>query len=325
MARGLSFALALSAAACGFGNDVGHSGAYKSVISTRVTDSALYPLQSFLVLEHDQRVSQLRLYCFTGNLRRADLGLEDLRRIALRFGGFTMAFDAPEERIAVADAADAGVDDADAGPITGRGAALEARVGDQAVTLVRLDDKSLFRSGAARFLTALRTSEYMVDAYFGVLDAPDKLPEVAVDSLGIFYTSALESAKPELVRTDALLGFGYVTRADYLVFELAQGQRRKADKSRVDALVRTLLEPGASYALSPALLTDVAGQGCWSPERPIEARVHQITRSYEQQATAAGGDWAVSYERIEVVSIPSSEWRALLGEPRQFSYCDNFE
>jgi hypothetical protein len=92
--------------------------------------------------------------------------------------------------------------------------------------------------------------------------------------------------------------------------------------SRVDALVRTLVEPGASYALSPGLLTDVAAQGCWSRERPVEARVHQVARSYQQRA---GGDWAVSYERIEVVPIPSEEWTALLGTPRPLGYCDNFE
>ena len=322
MLRAPCFALALSVAACGFGNDVGQIGGYEVARGTRVTDSALYPLASFMVIEHDLGFHQLRLYCFTGQLRRADLGLEDLRRIALRFGGFAMAFDAPQQRVRLADDLDAGVEDTDAGAIEGHGAPLEARVGDQAVMLVKLDDKSLFRSGASRYLTSVRTSEYAVNAYVGVVDAEDTVPEISIESLGIHYASALESAKPGLVRTEKLLGFSYVTRADYLVFELAQAQRRKADQSGVDALVRTLLEPGASYALSPALLTNVAAQGCWSRERPIEARVRQVARSYQQRW---GGDWAVSFERIEVVSVPSEEWTALLGDTRPFGYCDNFE
>jgi hypothetical protein len=322
MLRPLSIALALSVAACGFGNDVGQTGGYEIARGTRVTDSALYPLRSFLVVEQDARVKQLRVYCFTGDLRRADVGLEDLRRIALRFGGFAMAFDAPQERVQITEDSDAGVEDADAGPIAGHGAPLEARVGEQTLMLVKLDDKGLFRSGASRYLTAVRTSEYVVNAYVGVLDAQETVPKIAIESLGIEYASALESAQPGLVRTDALLGFSYVTRADYLMFELAQTQRRKADKSRVDALVRTLVQPGGSYALSPALLTNVAAQGCWSREGPIEGRVRQVARSYQQRFD---GDWAVSFERIEVVSIPSEEWTALLGEPRPLGYCENFE
>lgn len=80
----------------------------------------------------------------------------------------------------------------------------------------------------------------------------------------------------------------------------------------MDALVRSLVAPGSPYALSPTLLTDVAGQGCWSRERPLEARIRQVTRSYQQRAPEAGGDWAVSYERIEVVPIASERRTALL-------------
>src|SRR5689334_12141819 len=102
MLRALCITLGLSVAACGFGNDVGQTGGYEIARAARVTDSALYPLESFVVLEQDMRTQQLRIFCFTGDLRRADVGLEDLRRIALRFGGFAMAFDAPQERVTLA-------------------------------------------------------------------------------------------------------------------------------------------------------------------------------------------------------------------------------
>jgi hypothetical protein len=322
MRRQVGIALALGVAACGFGRGVGQSGAYENVPSTHVTDTAVYPLQSLLIIEHDQRVQQARIYVFRGNLRAADVGLEDLRRVALRFGAFVMAFDAPQGRVAVSDELDAGVEDADAGPIVGHAEPLSARVGDQAVTLVRLDDKTLFRSGASRYLTGVRTTEYEVAAYFGVVPAPDVWPEVTIDKLGIAFAGAPGTAQPELVRTPTLIGLSYTTTADYLVVELVQSQRRKLDGSRVDALVRTALAPGVAYALSPRLLTDVAGQGCWSRERPVEARVRQIARSYQQQPR---GDWAVSYERIEVVPIATDDWTALLGELRAPAYCSDLD
>jgi hypothetical protein len=279
------------------------------------------------VIEHDLRVKQVRIYVFAGNLRAADLGFEDLRRIALRHGTFAMAFTAPQAHVEVAatDSLDAGVEDADAGPIVGPAEPLAARVGDRALTLVRLNDQTLFRSGASRYLTAVSTSAYEVSAYLGVIDAPESLPAVTVERLGIAFAGALGSAKPQLERTDALIGLSYQTSADYLVFELAQGKRRKADASRVDALVRTSLAPGTPYAVSRALLTDVAGQGCWSREHALEASVHQISRNYQQRTNAAGGDWAVSYERIEVVRIAAEHWTMLLGEPQRPSYCNDLE
>jgi hypothetical protein len=50
-----------------------------------------------------------------------------------------------------------------------------------------------------------------------------------------------------------------------------------------------------------------------------------IIRSYQRRAKAAGGDWAVSYEHIEPVSIPAEHWTIAAGEPRRPGYCDDLE
>jgi hypothetical protein len=265
-------AFALGCSACGFGRDVGQSGGYEIIPSTRVTDTALYPLSSLLIIEQDLRIQQTRLYLFTGNLRGADLGFEDLRRIGLRFSSFVMAFDAPIGRISVADDVDAGVAaDEDAGPIASHGSALMAQVGEQEVRLVRLDDKGLIRSLGSRYLTSVSSSDYDVAAYFGVADASDPLPKVSIASLNMQFAPELRSADLELVQNEMLLGITYTSAADYLTFELVQTKHRTSDDSSVDALVRTELAPGIPYALSPRLVSDVAGQGCWSRERAIEA------------------------------------------------------
>jgi hypothetical protein len=325
MPRLITLALALTCAACGFGRDVGQSAGYEIIPNTHVTDTALYPLSSLLLIEHDLRLEQTRLYLFTGDLRGADLGLEDLRRVALRFSSFAMAFDSPIARVQVdADAdLDAGVaGDEDAGPIVSHGTALMALVGARTVPLVRLDDTGLFRSYASRYLTSVSSPDYDVAAYFGVTDAPATLPQVSIPSLGMRFTPNLASAELKLVQNEMLLGLTYTSAADYLTFELVQEKRRASDGSEVDALVRTLLAPGIPYGLSARLVNDVAGQGCWSSDRPIEARVHQVVRSYQLRAPRAPGDSAVSYERIEKLEIAPPRWTVLLGPARPSPYCD---
>jgi hypothetical protein len=75
--------------------------------------------------------------------------------------------------------------------------------------------------------------------------------------------------------------------------------------------------------VSSRLLTNVAGQGCWSRERPIQARVRQIARRYQRQA---GGDWAVIYQRTDGLELDPDTWTALLsGDIQPVSYCDQYK
>jgi hypothetical protein len=164
-----------------------------------------------------------------------------------------------------------------------------------------------------------------VAAYFGVTDAPETLPKVSIPSLSMQFTPPIGSAQLELVQNEMLLGITYTSAADYLTFELAQNKHRTSDGSSVDALVRTLLAPGIPYGLSPRLVSDVAGQGCWSTDRAIEARVHQVVRSYQLRAPRAPGDSAVSYERIERLTIGPERWTVLAKQPQLAPYCDQLQ
>jgi hypothetical protein len=303
--------LGVCCAACGFGRDVQQSGSYESVPSTYVTDSALYPLEKLLIVEQDTLVGQTRFYLFQGDLRAADLGFQDLRRIAAQFGGFSMAFERPRAHVDALEEGDA---------------ALNAQLGEHDFPLQRLADDALDATQARRYLASVSTTDYKIAAYFGATDDADTLPALTIDALGIQFDPNLASSEPELMPGDARFEVAYESDADYLEFELAQAITPRdpaATVTAVDALVRTTLAPGARYVVSTRLLTNVAGQGCWSRERPIQARVRQIARRYERQA---GSDWAVIHQRTDGVELDPGTWTALLaGDIVPVSYCDAYE
>jgi hypothetical protein len=261
---------------------------------------------------------------FRGDLRTADLGLEDFRRIVARHGGFQMVFDATTKRI-----------EEDA--IKTKGKTLAAKFGDRDLSLAKLNDASLQKSGATRWLASASSTDYDVAAYFSVIDSADALSPIEISRAGIDYEP--DDASPELkfVRDDEKIGLEYQTSADYVVVELVQPITKKpeedgkaddagvgdeAEDMTLDALVRTSLAPGTAYEVNPPLLTDVAGQGCWSRERTIEARLHQIFRRYQPQAA---GDWAVVYERIDAIEVSVDDWTALLGDLKLPTYCKDYE
>jgi hypothetical protein len=306
----------LAAVSCGFGHDVAQDGDYVIVPPEAVTDSAPYSLETLLRIERDVKLSQTRLYCFRGDLRSADLGLEDLRRVAARHGGFQMAFDAAKERLEDDDA------------VESHGKALAARVGSQNIELVRLDDKGLKQSGAARFLSSVSSTDYAVAAYFGVIEGDGELGTISIERAGLEYARDDSDASPNLEfnRDDAKIELKYQTSADFVVVELAQGIQEKThdaqDATPLDALVRTSLPPDTPYVVMPTLLTNVAGQGCWKRSRPLEARLHQVSRRYQMRSR---GDWAVVYERIDSLEVGSGEWTALLGDVKPSPYCKDYE
>jgi len=258
---------------------------------------------------HARRTDPLLLV--RGDLRAADLGFEDLRRIAAQHGGFAMAFDRPREHVAALETRDG---------------ELSAQLADSDFTLQRLDDDALDATQARRYLASVSSTDYKISAYFGASDDTDRLPALTIESLGIAFESRLMPAQPELMPGDARFELTYKSDADYLEVELAQAiTPRDPDASvkSVDGLVRTSIATGTHYIVPARLLSNVASQGCWSPERPIQARVRQIARRYQRQA---GGDWAVIQQRTDGLELEPDSWTALLaGEIQPLGYCDAYE
>ena len=323
MRRVLALSAALLAGSCGFGHDVAQSGSYVIVPSTPVTDSAPYPLATLLIVQRDVGLGQTRFYAFRGELGRADLGIEDLRRVATRFGAPQMAFDPELKRFEPDDVPKS------------RGNPLAAQLGPDAeneLSLVRLNDNGLQATGATRWLARVSSTDYDVTAYFGLLDNADAIP-IAIGRAGLDFEPPDDAPELKFTRDDEKIALEFASKADYVVIELVQPiEEKKADDDDdeadggtdariLDGLVRTSLAPSTKYQVSAKLLTDVAGKGCWSPDRPLQARLHQFFRRYEQQAK---GDWAVVYERIDSVEIGADDWTALLGDPTPANYCRDF-
>jgi hypothetical protein len=321
---GLLLLAAVTSAACGFGNDVAQDGSYVIVPPTPVTDSAPYPLASLLYVQHDVKLAQTRLFLFRGDLRMADLGLEDLRRIAARHGGFEMGFD-PEHK------------PLEDGAIRSGRKPVTATLGDQSLALTRLDDKGLIASGANRWLASVSSTDYDVVANFGVIDSDVTLTPIRIPRAGIDYEPNDVSPELALVRNEEKIALEYQSEADFVTIELVQpitekaeeaddkngdGEEDEAEPKTLDALVRTTLAPGTAYAVTKPLLTDVAGKGCWSRERTIEARLHQTSRHYQRRSR---GDWAVVYERIDSLEVSVEDWTALLAEPKPATYCQDYQ
>lgn len=345
----VALAFACIASACGFGHDVEHNGTYTVRPSAKVTDSAPYPLETLLFVQYDVKLAQTRLYAFRGDLRRADLGIEDLKKIAYRHGGSQMAFDAPTRRL------DADVN----GEVKGRGKPLRARVGDRDLELVRLDDSCLPLSGADRYLRSVTSIDYRIAAYFGVIDSAEMPDLIELGSAGLRYEPNTSTPELQFEHDDTQGKLKFQAAADYVVVELVQQIKRKpmpadggmddagaadaavpdagvsddedagtnacrplATDDTVDALVRTTLAPNSEYLVTRPFMTDVAGQGCWSHERPLQARLHQIARSYQPRAS---GDAAIVYERMDEIELASEAWTSLLDGSKSSEYCVNFE
>lgn len=306
----LALWLACCCGACGFGNSVEQFGNYESVPTTYVTDSAVYPLASLLIVEQDLIVEQTRLYCFRGDLRRADLGFQDLRRIATTFGSSAIAFDLRREHL---DAPEE------------REGALQAEVGEDTIALQRLDDEGLFATGARRYLTSVSSPDYAVSAYFGVIEGADPLPAIRIEQAGIDFEPKLDSAALEPEAGDERIQFTYEASADYVIAELLQGlQRRETDDDApaLDGLVRTTLAPGTPYIVSSRFMSVSAGQSCWSRERAITMRLRQVARRYQQ---AMHGAWAVIHERSEGLELEPAAWTALASDVQAPGYCQAYE
>lgn len=292
------------------------------VPSTPVTDSAPYPLSTLLIVQRDFGLAQTRFYAFRGQLGRADLGIEDLRRVALRFNAFQMAFEPVPERF-----------EPDGLPKS-RGNPLVAKLsrdGGSDLTLIRLNDDSLHETGATRWLARVSSTDYDVSAYFGVIDTTEPA-SIEIARAGLDYEPPDAAPDLKVTRDEEEFSVEFDSYADFVVVELAQPIQAKLKEDAEedagtepfiqDGLVRISNAPSTKYRATRALITDVAGQGCWSREQPIQVRLRQFFRRYQQRAK---GDWAVVYERIDALEISAEEWTALLEDPTPANYCKDYE
>lgn len=323
-----ALALSLTLAACGLDGQVGNSGEYAFLPGSHVVDTAGRPLSRLMIVEEDRATERARVYLFDGELGAAGLGVADLRRLARDQGRFQMAFDAPT--------AELGDDVPAAGDPR-----LRIEADGESLELARVDDDGLYASGGSRWLRTLDSQDYDVGLHFGLIeleeDAP--LPELEVQDGGPTLSSRLGpapltfSVEPDEERI--ALRYGELPGADYLIIELVQPIARvpaddvEADADAgvpeeeiVDALVRTYLAPGGEYLASYFLFNDVFGQGCWSSERPIIARLTQVARSYEQ---TPAGDRAVIHRRTDALELPPERWLEALQDPTPRDYCDRYQ
>jgi hypothetical protein len=177
----------------------------------------------------------------------------------------------------------------------------------------------------------VNTTDYDVSAYFGMIDNAEPML-IAISRAGLDYEPPADDPELAFERDDEKISLEFTSKADYVVIELVQpivetktmedDEDAGTEPRILDGLVRTLLSPATKYQVGPELLTDVAGKGCWSREQPIEARLHQFFRRYQQRAK---GDWAVVYERIDRLEVSVEDWTALLGDPTPSAYCKDFE
>jgi hypothetical protein len=305
---------ALLASGCSFDNRVGADGEYAFLPNASTDDLAPYPLQHLLIVEDDAETNRAFVYLFAGELQKAALGLPDLRRIALGYGGFAMAFDPPRSRY---------LDEL----VEARGEPLMLTPdGGDPVPLVRLDDTGLGQSGASRWLSSVSSDDYDVRAYFAAIERDGAFPAFAIEDgkTEIAFEPQLE--EPELdvtIEDDTLtLDYGKAEHADSLTFDLWQRiAAKKEPHSEVEAAVRTLLPPGGVYGANAALVTDAAGKGCWSADRPLGVRVAQLARHY----TSKNDGLATVHVKLDATYLDPEEWTPLLAKPKPADYCKDYE
>jgi hypothetical protein len=333
MAHRTAAVFALGLAACSLGGDVSQDGEYVFLPGSHVVDTVAYPLEHLMVIEDDGDTGRAYVYLFSGQLGRAGLGLPDVRRLAAQSQGFQMAFETPRARYADA-------------PVPSRGLPLTLRMGDQSFELSRLDDDGLTQSGARRWLSSTDSGDFEVRAYFGVLSHHAPLTELAIELPDdeLSFEPELTPSMPAATVADETLHVAFLgddriepepLHADNLVVDLwqaitpadaaggsADDDAGVAPAVETEAIVRLTVPTGGEYTAGAPLVTDAAGKGCWSAERPLAVRVDQVFRRYLPRGK---GDLAVIHHRFDGTTLAAAQWTPLLAEPDQARYCEGFE
>lgn len=307
------FTLALQG--CNMQADVENLGGYTFLPGAPVVDTPAMPLRHLVLVERDTADGHTLVYYFAGDLGVAGLGLEDLRRRALRHGGFQLRFAYAGEHYAAAFAPHA--EGAISGDVDGEGFALS-----------RLDAQALYTVGASRFLRTVDEAEFPVRAYFGVFARAAELGTLRLDVEGrpISYDFALRPSAPSPSATQAGIAVAHAEtpRAGELELELSQDVTRVSDEALLETSVVTLLAPDDEYqAPASVVLASFAGS-CWSLARPLLARVSQIRQYYERRE---GGDVAVIERRRDSSALSEDAFAGFVsthgGEPALAAHCSD--
>lgn len=309
------------------GPDVNNNGAYKFLPGPAGVDTAPYPLSTLLVVEEDAEVETTLLYLFEGELGRADLGIVDLRQLAVDFGFADIRFDFPRSYFRFG--AGAGGEGGGAGAMTDPGEpAMTVSVDGEPVEMFEVTDAVSFELGVTRYLSAIRSTDWEVRAFWGRLEGDRGVSAVRSTrgELRFEYESGILPTRIRLSRNDEgdlLVEHDELSGADYKVVDLYQHIVRSEDGAEIDALMRTSYGVDAEFRASSELLSSVWNPLCWSRERPLFARVEQVERSYEFREE--GGDFAVIHKRRDFARVPGAAWEGSAPGGELPSYCENYE
>ncbi len=307
--------LSLALAACNLSADVNNTGGYTLLPGAPVADTAALPLRHLLVVERDAGSERTLVYYFEGELAAAGLGLEDLRRKALRHGGYQLRFAYPPARYASA------FEPSEQG-------ALRSELDGEELAFSPLDGEALYLTGASRFLRSVDDAEYPVRAYFAAVERAGELGTLRIELAGepIEYDFALGASGPAPRVVDGTLAVerAETERAGELELELSQDVVRISDEAELETSVVTLLAPDAPYAAPAGVVLAAFAGNCWSLERPLVARLSQIRQYY---ARRDGGDFAVIERRRDAEALRDGELASFVdehgGAPELAAYCND--
>jgi hypothetical protein len=304
--------------ACNVDADVNQFGGYTFLPGSYVADTAALPLRHLIIVERDSAAELSLVYYFEGDLGKAGLGLEDLRRKALRHGGFSLRFAFPPTRYAQ------GLEPEEPG------GGVRADIDGEQLVLSALDTEALYAVGASRFLRTLDDPEYPVRAYFSSVARASDLAalrlELEGDPLSYTFALAASDATPSLDGNSVSVSPGTIERAGELEIELAQDVIRLSDEAELETGLFSLLAPGASFEAPASVVFDAFSRNCWSTERPLHSRVTQLFQRYEARAN---GDFAVIERRRDSAELEPERLASFVADddraaPPLATYCSDF-
>jgi len=299
---------------CGIQTDVGHSGQYTSLPESEVADTNLYPMKHLVLVEEDALSGKTFIYLFSGNLSEAGIGIEDLQRVALRFGRYNIAFRYPRSFFLEQT-------------IESTGKRLELINADSAVGELQPleEDDHLYLSGA---FPILRTLNMDVQAWFGTYQSNEVSGPVTLtlgeDTLEIHSPLNLPTftVTPEEDRIN--IDTGALSGLDYRVMDLFQTGSSIEDGTPREFTVATSLGPHDEYFASHLLLQDAFGKSCWSIEKSLKLRITQVARRYVEDST---NPWGIIYRRINTRNIAPDDWQSIIDTStlEMASYCESYD
>jgi hypothetical protein len=303
--------------ACNVDADVNQFGGYSFLPGSYVADTAALPLRQLVIVERDLAAAITLVYYFEGDLGKAGLGLEDLRRKSLRHGGLSQRFAFPPVRYAEAierTEADGVAADIDAEPMM----------------LFALDTEALYAVGASRFLRTVDDPEFPVRAYFGSIARASELLSLRLELEGeqLSYAFALDAsdATPAIDGDVISVNPGATERAGELEIELGQNVTRLSDEAELESGLFALLAPGARLDVPVDIVFASFPGNCWSLERPLYSRVTQLFQRYEARRS---GDFAVIERRRDSAELDPGRFSSFVTQatatpPALAAYCADF-